>query len=168
MAHRRAVSLASAGWPFACGVLMVQAGALRDGMVFGECNSPRALILGRALCTGKSNRNGGLLIAENATHWSDMSTKIGGVTIVRSKFAYKFRHGSICHQHADAPHAASLLRTRRERPRRGRAAEQRYELAAFHCPMPSRASDRKDSTPQYGRRLLRCGISIPLMSEMGS
>jgi len=31
----------------------------------------------------------------------------------------------------------------------------------------SRASDRKDSTPQYGRRLLRCGIPIPLMSLVG-
>jgi hypothetical protein len=29
-----------------------------------------------------------------------------------------------------------LLRPRRERPRRRRAAEQRDELAAFHCPVP--------------------------------
>ena len=29
-----------------------------------------------------------------------------------------------------------LLRVRRERPHRRRAAEERYELAAFHCPMP--------------------------------
>ena len=29
-------------------------------------------------------------------------------------------------------HALALLRTRRERPRRRRAAEQRDELAAFH------------------------------------
>jgi hypothetical protein len=33
----------------------------------------------------------------------------------------------------------------------GRAAEQRDEIAPFHCSMPSRASGRKDSTPQYGR-----------------
>ena len=33
------------------------------------------------------------------------------------------------HQHADAPHPLALLRTRRERPRRRRAAEQRDELA---------------------------------------
>ena len=33
-------------------------------------------------------------------------------------------------QHADAPHALALLRARRERPRRRRAAEQRDELAA--------------------------------------
>jgi hypothetical protein len=36
-------------------------------------------------------------------------------------------------EHAEAPHALSLLRPRRERPRRGRAAEQRDELAPFHC-----------------------------------
>src|SRR5262249_53550398 len=29
-----------------------------------------------------------------------------------------------------------LLRLRRERPRRRRTTEQRYELAASHCPMP--------------------------------
>ena len=33
------------------------------------------------------------------------------------------------HEHADAPHAFALLRARRERPRRRRAAEQRDELA---------------------------------------
>ena len=35
-------------------------------------------------------------------------------------------------QHADTPHALALLRPRRERPRRRRAAEQRDELAALH------------------------------------
>src|SRR5262249_10934359 len=35
-------------------------------------------------------------------------------------------------QHADAPHSLALLRPRRERPRRRRAAEQRDELAPFH------------------------------------
>src|SRR6516162_3809475 len=45
-----------------------------------------------------------------------------------------------------------LLRMRSERSRR-RTAEQRYELAASHCPMPSRAPDRKDSTPRHGRLL---------------
>jgi hypothetical protein len=39
------------------------------------------------------------------------------------------------HEHADPSHPIGLLRPRRERPR-GRAAEQRYELAASHCPMP--------------------------------
>ena len=34
-----------------------------------------------------------------------------------------------CHEHADAPHPLGLLRARRERPRRRRAAEQRDELA---------------------------------------
>ena len=36
--------------------------------------------------------------------------------------------GSV-HEHADAPHPLGLLRARRERPRRRRAAEQRDELA---------------------------------------
>src|SRR5262245_33772556 len=35
------------------------------------------------------------------------------------------------HEHADAPHALALLRARGERPR-GRAAEQRDEVAAPH------------------------------------
>ena len=34
-----------------------------------------------------------------------------------------------CHEHADAPHPLGLLRARRQRPRRRRAAEQRDELA---------------------------------------
>ena len=36
------------------------------------------------------------------------------------------------HEHADAPHALGLLRARRKRPRRRRAAEQRDELAPLH------------------------------------
>src|SRR5262245_40149890 len=35
-------------------------------------------------------------------------------------------------QHADAPNPVVLLRPRRERPGRCRAAQQRYELAALH------------------------------------
>jgi hypothetical protein len=60
-----------------------------------------------------------------------------------------------------------LLRVRRKRPRCRRAAEQRDELAAFLLPDASRAAHRKDSTPQYGGRLLRCGISVRSMSQMG-
>ena len=52
-------------------------------------------------------------------------------------------------QDADAAHPL-LLRARRERPRHCGAYE-RDERAAFHCPMPPGASDRKDSTPRYGR-----------------
>jgi hypothetical protein len=37
-----------------------------------------------------------------------------------------------CRQHADAPHPIALLRACRERPRRRRAAEKRYELAPLH------------------------------------
>src|SRR5262249_12850295 len=40
-----------------------------------------------------------------------------------------------------------------ERPRRRRAANERDEVAPFHCPKPSRASDRKDSTPRHGKLL---------------
>ena len=35
-------------------------------------------------------------------------------------------------EHADTPHRARLLRARRQRPRRRRAAEQRDELAPFY------------------------------------
>jgi hypothetical protein len=37
--------------------------------------------------------------------------------------------GRAAHQHTDPPHPLALLRARRERPRRSRAAEQRDELA---------------------------------------
>jgi hypothetical protein len=49
---------------------------------------------------------------------------------------------------------------------RRRAAEKRDELAAFHwqCLLCFRT---KDSTPQYGRRLLRCGISVRPMAALG-
>jgi len=41
------------------------------------------------------------------------------------------------HEHAKAPSAAQLLlRPRRERPHRRRAAEQRDEIAAFHARFP--------------------------------
>jgi hypothetical protein len=39
-------------------------------------------------------------------------------------------------QKPDSRQLARLLRARRERPRRGGAAEQRDELASFHCPVP--------------------------------
>src|SRR5262249_33765881 len=42
---------------------------------------------------------------------------------------------SCVHEHADAPHPLAPLRARHERPRSS-SAEQRYELAASHCPMP--------------------------------
>src|SRR5262249_6516782 len=44
-----------------------------------------------------------------------------------------------CFQHADAPHPLALLRARRERPRRRRAAEQRDELASLHYSITSSA-----------------------------
>ncbi len=56
-----------------------------------------------------------------------------------------------------------LLRARRKRPCR-RAAEQRYEIAAFHCPVPPVLSTERIAHLSCGRRLLHCGISIPPMS----
>src|SRR5262245_59363553 len=52
-------------------------------------------------------------------------------------------------EHADAPHSVALLRTRRERPRRRRAAEQRDELAPIHSitSSASASSDGGASTP---------------------
>ena len=48
----------------------------------------------------------------------------------RREASLKFRIVRRCWQeHADAPHPVRLLRPRRERPRRRRAAEQRDELA---------------------------------------
>jgi hypothetical protein len=40
------------------------------------------------------------------------------------------------HQHTDPPHPLRLLRARRERTSGSRGAEQRYQIAASHCPMP--------------------------------
>src|SRR5215831_8006619 len=51
----------------------------------------------------------------------------------------------ICDQHADPPDALVLLRTRRERPRGCRAAEQRDEVAPPY-PAHSRASGNPDAT----------------------
>src|SRR5262249_55617149 len=48
------------------------------------------------------------------------------------------------HQHAYAPHALGLLRARRNRPTRRRAAKQRHELAALHS-ITSSARTRNDS-----------------------
>jgi hypothetical protein len=56
--------------------------------------------------------------------------------------------GSKVHEHADPPHPFGLLRPRRERPRRNRAAEQRHELPPSHA--------------GHGRPLQRCRtISLP-------
>src|SRR5262245_10757547 len=65
------------------------------------------------------------------------------------------KHRSCARGHA----RAHGVRARRQDDRNARAehdprgADKRYELAASHCPMPSRASDRKDSTPRHGRLL---------------
>ena len=49
---------------------------------------------------------------------------------------------------ADPPHPLALLRARRERPRR-HAAEQRDELAPFHCPVSPVLPNERNSTPRY-------------------
>jgi hypothetical protein len=41
-----------------------------------------------------------------------------------------------CGEKPDAPDLSRLLRTRRERPSRSRTAEERDDLAPFHCLMP--------------------------------
>src|SRR5215469_13773265 len=59
----------------------------------------------------------------------------------RSKEGLKSRIVRGCGQeHANASHAFALLRARRERPRGGRAAEQRDDLAALHHSITSSAS----------------------------
>jgi hypothetical protein len=47
----------------------------------------------------------------------------------------------------------------------GRIAEQRNELASFHCPGPPVLPNEGNSTSRYGRGLLRCGISVRPMSQ---
>src|SRR5215216_2649835 len=48
-----------------------------------------------------------------------------------------FRIGlGAAHQYADAAHPLGLLSARRERPSNCRAADERDEVATFHCPMP--------------------------------
>src|SRR5262249_9374266 len=57
--------------------------------------------------------------------------------------------------------------THRFHKRRGsRAADERNEVAPFHCQWPP-VLRPKGSTPQHRRRLLRCGISIWRMSALG-
>src|SRR6516225_7887513 len=58
-------------------------------------------------------------------------------------------------QHADAPHALALLRPRRERPCRRRAAEQRDEIAPFHL--------RGHSITSSARASSVVGISIRIV-----
>src|SRR5262249_21523269 len=53
---------------------------------------------------------------------------------------------SLGHKHADPPHAFGLLRARRERPRHGRAAEERNKLAALHSITSSAATSSLSGT----------------------
>jgi hypothetical protein len=63
------------------------------------------------------------------------------LAVARCETGLKYRIVRGCgHQHADPPHALALLRARRERPRRSRAAEQPDERAALHCPSRDLAS----------------------------
>jgi hypothetical protein len=54
----------------------------------------------------------------------------------------------------------------RARPcRRCRAAKNGDELSPLHCLVPSRAFDRKDSTPRYGRKTTALRHYKPAMSQ---
>jgi hypothetical protein len=70
-------------------------------------------------------------------------------------------------EHTDPPHPLGLLRSRRQRPRERHSGEKRDEVAALHCPTSPVLPTGRIAHLNYGRRLLRCGISIPLMSLMG-
>src|SRR5262249_32211006 len=61
--------------------------------------------------------------------------------------------------HADRHWSCRLLRECRERPH-GRAAEQRDELAPFHCAIPPVRSTQRIAHVSYGGRLLRCGSQV--------
>src|SRR5262245_9667173 len=69
-------------------------------------------------------------------------------------------------EHVDALHSLRLLRAHSQRPSR-RTAKERDERAPFHCAVHSSACAPKDSTPRYGRRLLRCEILTKLMTAVG-
>jgi hypothetical protein len=62
--------------------------------------------------------------------------------------------------------ACCALRARHERPR-SRAAEQRDQLATFHCPMSPVLPTERIPHPGGAGDLLRCGISVPSMSALG-
>ena len=57
------------------------------------------------------------------------------------------------HEHADAPYARVLLRARRERPRRGRAAEERDRLATI--------DGRDHSITSSARSIIDGGMARP-------
>src|SRR5262249_11298840 len=73
----------------------------------------------------------------------------------RRSVPLSFRIVRTPHPYCDRPHAHGLLRPRRERPRRGRAAaEQRDELAASHVLLSSR-----NGTIQH--RCRNCRVVMP-------
>ena len=61
----------------------------------------------------------------------------------------------------------SLLRARRERPRRRRAAEQRNELAPFQWPMSPVLPTGRIAHLGGAGDLLHCGISSRAMAALG-
>ena len=69
------------------------------------------------------------------------------------------------HEHADAPHPLALLRARRERPRRRRAAEQRDEFAPPHVRPPAQrtgivAAQASAMGAQLGQVVGRCPLRV--------
>src|SRR5262245_58090141 len=67
---------------------------------------------------------------DDADYWRKRAKEIRD--LAEQVNALHTRNGSC----ASPSNLLRLLRTRRERPRGCRAAEQRDELAPFHCPMP--------------------------------
>jgi hypothetical protein len=81
------------------------------------------------------------------------------------------QHGSsAATNNADAPHSLALLRPRRERPR-GRAAEQRDELAPFQLTKLHALTPAKVTAYWIGEHQVRglppCGISVRPMTVQG-
>ena len=68
-------------------------------------------------------------------------------------------------QHPDAAHPFALLRTRRERPRRRRAAKQSNDLPPVHCRhLYSRAptcAPSKQERPSNGGAVRQCALQNP-------
>src|SRR5262249_15109231 len=65
-----------------------------------------------------------------------------------------------CHVEKSYHRHCRLLRACRERPRGCRAANQRDEIAPFHCAIPPVRSTQRIAHVSYGGRLLRCGSQV--------
>ena len=89
-----------------------------------------------------------------------MASSGSGQTFANS-FVIGHRAAALGHRHR------RTMGQRTERPRCRRAAEQRDELAPFHCPVPPVLPTERIAHLLIRGRLLRCGISIRLMTGWG-